>query len=484
MIRSTMLRLPAAMALAVILTACATPDPASAPGQATLSAPVVGGERGAPFGTVTLPPSHLEEERFLSGTATAYARAGEWGIDGFWEVQPSETAPFAVRMLVRRPARPEDFNGVVIVEWLNVTAMTEGAADFSQMEDEILRGGYAWVGVGAQAVGIHAPSTGLKAWDPVRYGPLAHPGDRFSYDIFAQAARAVRSGTGSGGPLQGLEFRHVIAAGRSQSAFRLVTYLNAFHLRDRVFDGYFVHSRGASAAGLTAEALAPDVPVPTPPGARIRSDIDVPVFDIQAEGDMTTLRSHLTRQPASDRYRRWELAGVAHAEIPLWVAEPANPPSLGPGCASPVNSAPHQVFVKAGLRALTSWVRDGTPPAHSPDIRLTDPAAADPIARDEHGNALGGVRIPQLQVPTATLDGIPNSVAAGAGGAQNFCRLFGRTVLFDRETLRRLYPTPESFVDPFHRAIDDLERAGYLLAPEAEAGRAAARASQIGRTAP
>jgi hypothetical protein len=482
--RKSMLCVLATTALAATLPACAPADPASAPGRVTLSAPVVGGERGAPFGTVTLPTSYLEQERFLSGTATSYARDGEWGLDGFWEVQPAETAPFTVRMLIRRPLRAEDFNGVVIVEWLNVTALTEGGADYSQMEDEILRGGYAWVGVGAQAVGIHAPSTGLRAWDPVRYGPLSHPGDRFSYDIFAHAARAVRSGTTAGGPLAGLQIRDVIAAGRSQSAFRLVTYLNAFHLRDRVFDGFFVHSRGASAAGLTSEALTPDAPVPTPAGARIRTDLDVPVFDIQAEGDMTTLRSHLTRQPASDRYRRWELAGVAHAEIPLWVPESANPPSLGPGCASPVNSAPHQAFVKAGLRALVSWVREGTPPAHSPEIRLSDPAAADPVARDGHGNALGGVRIPQLEAPTATLDGLPNTVAAGAGGAQNFCRLFGRTVLFDQEILQRLYPTHEAFVTRFQRAVDDLERQGYLLAPEAEAGRSAAAASRIGRGGP
>ena len=94
-------------------------------------------------------------------------------------------------MLVRRPSDPRRFNGVLIVEWLNVTSMQEGAADFMQMKEEIERSGYAWVGIGAQASGVNAPRTGLKAWDTARYSSLVHPGDAFSYDIFTQATRAL-----------------------------------------------------------------------------------------------------------------------------------------------------------------------------------------------------------------------------------------------------------------------------------------------------
>ena len=32
----------------------------------------------------------------------------------------------------------------------------------------------------------------LKQWDPERYGDLVHPGDQYSYDIYSQAAQAVR----------------------------------------------------------------------------------------------------------------------------------------------------------------------------------------------------------------------------------------------------------------------------------------------------
>ena len=464
--------------LSVVASAAAQSPPAApAP---SVSLPVTGG-RGQPFAALaTQPPGYLEEERFLSGTATAYAKSGRWDVDGLWAVTHASTAPFTVRLLVRRPADASRFNGTVVVEWLNVTAQLEGAADFMQMQEEIVREGYAWIGVGAQSVGINAPATGLKAWDAVRYASLAHPGDAYSYDIFSQAARAIRQPRGEN-PLGGLKIRHVLATGRSQSAFRLVTYINAIHPIAKLFDGYFVHSRGSNAAGLSAEALARDASNPIPIGARIRGDIDVPVFDLQTEGDMVALRSHLTRQDQGPRYRRWELAGAAHAETPRWVVEEPPPLDRGQGCRTPVNAAPHHAFVKAGLRALTRWVRDGVAPPQSPAIELGDPAAPDPIVRDSFGNAKGGVRLPQVEAPTATIDGRRNDVAEAKPGAQNFCFLFGQTVPFDRARLATLYPSHEVFVKQFTAAVDALEKTGYLLAPEAEEARQAARISSIGR---
>ncbi len=455
---------------------------AQSPG-AAISAPVSGGTRGQAFGALPagqVPAGYLEEERFLSGTATAYAKAGAWDVGGRWRIAPARTAPFAVRLLIRRPQDPARFNDVVVVEWLNVTAQAEGAADYMQMAELIVRDGYAWVGVGAQAVGVNAPATGLKAWDPVRYERLRHPGDAYSYDIFTQAARAIRPPQGAN-PLGGLRIQHMLAAGRSQSAFRLVTYLNAFHPLTHAFDGYFVHSRGANASGLTAEGLAPDPAPPVPPGAHIRTDTDVPVFDLQTEGDMVALRSHLTRQEPNAHYRRWEIAGAAHAETPRWVAVEPPPFDRGPGCREPVNSAPHHAVVKAGLHALTRWVRDKVVPPQSPAIELGDPQGADPVVRDEFGNARGGIRLPEVEAPTATIDGRRNDVAQAAPGGQNFCFLFGHTIPFDAARLQSLYPTNQAFAERFTRAVDALERDGYLLEPEADEARRAASAAGIVR---
>ena len=456
---------------------------------AVVTGPITGGDRGQPFSA--MPPGDLthaayaEAEYFVAGTATAFKPAGPLGIDGAWQVAPDTTADYKVRMLVRRPADAKTFNGMVVVEWLNVTANLEGAADFMQMQEELLRQGYAWVGVGAQAAGVNSPRSGLKDFDKARYGSLVHPGDAYAYDIFTQAAAALRRPTGVNA-LGGLTIRKMIATGRSQSAFRLVTYINAVHPLAHAFDGYLVHSRGANASGFKAEGLARDAENAVPPGAHIRTDVDVPVLDLQTEGDMVALRAHLTRQPPFAHYRRWEIAGAAHAETPRWVAEVPPPLDMGQGCKDPVNSAPHHAVVKAALNALTRWVRDGVVPPQSPAIELgPDPAAPDPIVRDAHGNAKGGIRLPEVEAPTATLDGGANTMAqeapAGAGAARNFCFLFGRTTPFDAAALKALYPTHDAFVKTFGNAVDALVKNGYWLAAEGAAAKKAAQESAIGR---
>src|SRR5207302_303264 len=151
------------------------------------------------------------------------------------------------RFLVVRPADPSAFNGTVMVQWLNVTAGYElGTAD----DDELLSG-YAWVGVSAQRVGIHgfppgtayagrqAPNDPLQRWDPERYGSLEHPGDRYSFDIFTQAARAVGPERASSvDPMGGLAVERLVGIGASQSGARLTTYINAVQPLERVFDAF------------------------------------------------------------------------------------------------------------------------------------------------------------------------------------------------------------------------------------------------------
>ena len=428
-----------------------------------------------------MPEGYLEAEYFISGRATRYARASDWTADGQWDVTPDGTDDYAVRLWVRRPKDPARFNGVVLVEWLNVTAQREIPGDYMLMREEIIREGYTWVGVGAQVAGIHAPDTGLKAWDPERYAPLNLTSDAFSYDIFSQAGRVLRDPDDYPGeidPLTGLRPAQLIATGRSQGAFRLVTYLNTVHPLDKVYDGFYLHSRGQTGASLTTTGLTEATTDSMPEGANIRLDTDVPVFDLQAEGDLVVLRSHLTRQPASDHYCRWEIAGSAHVQTPQWVATP--PMDMGFGCAEPVNTATHHAFVKAGLNALTRWVRDGALPPQPADIELNDPAADDPITRDEHGNAIGGVRIPQVEVPTATLDGRRNEAAEDGGPMAMFCFLYGTANAFDADKLARLYPTREDFVSPYTACVERLLADGYLLAPEAEEALAACAASDIG----
>ena len=445
-----------------------------------VSDPVSGGDRGKAFGAVeTLPPGYIEEERFLSGTATSYRKSGTWGTDGRWDVTPGPTAPYTVRLMIRRPKDARRFNGVLVVEWMNVSAQIEAAADYMQMEEEIVREGYAWVGVGAQIAGVNAPRSGLKAWDPTRYAPLQHPGDQFSYDIFSQALLALKKA--APGVLGQLRVRQMLVTGRSQSAFRLVTFINAVHPLSPLADGFLVHSRSAAGAGLTADGLGRDADAPIPTGAHLRNDLKVPVLDLITEGDIVNLRAHLTAEPARPGYRRWEIAGASHAETPRWIVEEPPPLDHATGCLDPVNAVPHHAVVKAALHALARWVKDKIPPPQSPSIEIADPLVADPIARDQNGNARGGIRLPELEAPTATLDGKRNEVAQAAPGTPNFCFLFGNTKPFDAAKIKLLFANHDVYLRQFNDAVDRIVDQGYWLKPEGEAARRAALASHIGR---
>jgi len=105
--RNVVTRLAAAALVAAVLSGGSIVI-AEAPRNPDMSAPVTGGAHGQPFGAAT-PAGYVEEERFFSGTATSYAKAGTWGVDGKWDVKASVTAPYKVRMLVRRPADPRRF---------------------------------------------------------------------------------------------------------------------------------------------------------------------------------------------------------------------------------------------------------------------------------------------------------------------------------------------------------------------------------------
>ena len=207
---------------------------------ARITGPIRGGAHGFPFASTVLDlaaAGYVEEEFFVEGSASGYASDGELAPNGSWTVKVASHSPYKTRILVRRPADQSRFNGTLVVEWLNVSGGGDNPADWAFVHPLLLARGYAWVGVSAQSVGVvgfppeHPRSAlgeagALKTWDAERYGSLSHPGDTYSYDIFAQVGRALRV-AGDVDPLGGLQVARVLAIGVSQSAARLATYINA-----------------------------------------------------------------------------------------------------------------------------------------------------------------------------------------------------------------------------------------------------------------
>src|SRR4051794_15434568 len=58
----------------------------------------------APAAPVLDAADYVEHEYVASGTATGYAAEGAPTFDGRWTFQPSGTAPYKTRVLVRRPS--------------------------------------------------------------------------------------------------------------------------------------------------------------------------------------------------------------------------------------------------------------------------------------------------------------------------------------------------------------------------------------------
>src|ERR1700730_6474549 len=171
---------------------------------------------------------YVEEEFFFQGAATSYATPA---LDDGVVVSPGH--PYKSRMIVRRPADPSRFNGVVLVEWVNVTSGYNLDLHWQASREYLTRPCYAYVGVSAQRVGVEQAPYGLTEWSPTRYSTLdvtaggAITDDSLSYDIFSQAGRVIRSQPGL---LGGLRPRILIAIGVSQSASRLTPYYNSIHL--------------------------------------------------------------------------------------------------------------------------------------------------------------------------------------------------------------------------------------------------------------
>ncbi|MCU1457524.1 MAG: putative signal peptide-containing protein [Actinomycetia bacterium] len=415
------------------------------------------------------PKGYVAHEYVASGTATSYRAEGELTRDGRWTFVPADSAPYRTRILVRRPADPKRFSGNVIVEWLNVSGGVDSGPDYDTTHEEITRAGDAWVGVSAQLIGVmggpvlvKAPTSGpdlvgkgLRAIDPARYGTLQHPGDGYSYDIFTQVARAIRLG---GTPLGGLHPKRLIGAGESQSAIALVTYINGVAPLAQAFDGYLIHSRGASGLPLAAPGQAAGIADSLSGRPTIfRTDLDAPILDLQTESDTGLLGSLAARQPDDAHFRLWEVAGTAHADARLLGAV-----ATQLDCGLPVNNGPMHVVVKAGLHALDTWLRTGTPPPKAPRFETTSGAKPE-LRRDADGIVLGGIRTPPVDVPVVVLSGVVQP------GASTICLLSGSTKPLTAARIAQLYPSQAAYTKRYRASMARAIKAGHVLAADRRA---------------
>ena len=431
----------------VLVAAALMAAPAVAAGSPVVNGPIPGAPPGSPASPVleeTYPffstwldlaaSGYVEEEFYVSGEADAYATDG---------AKLASSVPYRTRVIVRRPVSADDFNGTVLVEWQNVTAGYDLDALWNRRH---LREGYAWVGVSAQRVGVNQ----LRGWSPTRYGTLDVTGaglfltDQLSYDIYADAARALP------GLLGGLDVERVLAVGASQSAGRMAVYYNAVLPQEQpVFDGF------AFVVGTAPTRVGPE-----------------PIIQVLSETDVT---NPATRRPDDNVFRRWEVAGAAHSgwegyeyRIPLSARDLGAVPVYD--CTNPpLSRVPLSQVIQSAYAHLARWVDGGAPPPSAPYLEFDGLTKV----RNELGLAQGGIQLSQVAVPTA--------LNTGSNSGPSFCILLGTHRPFDEAQLHELYRNHGQYVSGVARSDDANVAAGYLLQADAEENQRAAAQSGVGR---
>jgi hypothetical protein len=418
---------------------------------------------------------YTNDEFVLDGVARSFADRSE--------------RPYTTRLVVRRPIDATRANGKVFVEWLNVSGGQDVSVAWDYTHRHLMRAGYTWIGVSAQRAGIEGGGLvdgfHLKIADHSRYASLAHPGDAYAYDIFSQAGRTVREEPET--VVGEIVPECVVAGGQSQSATYLTTYVNDVDPEAQIFNGYLIHGRPGSAApiagGMSVRAaesgrdevniddVVRDVEMTAVP---IRDDVRVPAFTLQAECDVGLLKGSLIRQADTAHHRLWEIAGTAHADTYLISAHnfddgrlsaealarrmaPTMSP-MGMETSAPINAGPQFHYVmQAAVEHLFAWIAKGEEPPKADVLALAEQPSADPFVRDKFGHAIGGVRSPWVDVPTATFSGV------GQEGAI-FAFLFGTTTPIDDARLRQMYPGGRGeYLERFEQALDQTIAEGFIL---------------------
>ena len=387
-------------------------------------------------------------------------RQREYFVSGTARAQDGSTAHYTTRVIVFRPREQERFSGSVVLEWANVSGQFENAVDILEAREYLLRRGHAFVHVSAQRAGLCCTPLTPKVWDPVRYAAISHPGDAYAADMFSQIAKVMRvTRPGDPDPMRGLRVQRVLAAGQSQSGGKLYEYVNTRQAANGVIDGFLIHG----------------YPVPPLPGGKgFRKPLTVPVMHLLSDAE-----AHPSPPPQDPRYRLWEVAGTAHSDY--WIGyqsvygngrrvrhEPAvdrqgyrrimraagnygqDPTPLYSACTVAGATMPMRYTTSAALHLLDRWVRTGQAPRKTPRFAFEGQR----LARDEHSNARGGIRLPPVEVPVASYQ----STACGLGGV---------TVAFSDQQIQRLYPSFAVYERRLRRATDRAVQHGWLLPRDA-----------------
>jgi hypothetical protein len=194
------------------------------------------------------------------------------------------------------------------------------------------------------------------------------------------------------------------------------------------------------------------------------------------------------RQPDTATFRYYEIAGGAHASVHENVVLIPGPPPilLEDLCANQLNTtADGPIFVSYVLNALWERMQEQVMTGAIPPAGVLMDQVDGALVRDAADNVTGGVRLPAMEVPTATY-GSTNHAAAGLPPFLEFfgnlaCRLSGSVFPFDEATLDGLYQNHGTYVSEVNSAVEALKNQGLLLQSDAVTIKEQAAQSEFGK---
>lgn len=429
------------LVLLLSFTSMAAAAPLAYEGNYTITGPIKGGSHGWPYGAYfgdIQKLNYVEEEYFIEGTAKCYKPVGELTDDGEWTLETTSDTSYKTRIIVRRPTDPAKFNGTVLVEWADMSNGYELSYADAQ---GIYENGFAYVSVTAQKLG----ADNLKKWDKARYDSLNIHDDGLSYDIFTQAARAVSPDRVKSGidPMGGLDVKKLIAVGCADAGSRMLAYINGVQPEDHTFDALMPVVCGGQATDFNDNTKKR--------GVLVRDDLSVPVMVINSQSEALTYEDY--RQSDTDVFRSWEIAGAAHTQDrqTRFLRQKTDRDGMTDWEKIYEKYRSNEVnwlyTMDAAFLRAHEWITVGELPSIIAPIEIKNGT----YALDEYGNVLGGVRLPEMEVPCARYVASPNEPATGY------------TIAFSTDELKKLYPKHENYVTAITEAAERAEDMGVIL---------------------
>jgi hypothetical protein len=379
-------------------------------------------------------------------------------------------------MLVRHPVDGKRFSGRVIVELLDVAEGHDVAPLWGLSYQQFLRNGDVWVGVTTTPVAMAA----LQKFDSIRYAPVAAAqpevecaGDSgLAWDLIAQAGALLRS-TSHENPLRNYNPHRVILAGFGLGGSQVITFANALHAGLRLGDSAPIYDGYLSAAAPVAAPIntcATALPAGDP--RLVLQPRDVPVVAVWTQTELR--RAPEARREDSDKagalYRQYEIAGAAHsgpypagqpADVDLQIAGMAA--AADGDCRELRSDFPLGLAFNAIWQQLDGLMVRGEAMISVPRIEID--ARGDAVA-DRQGNAQGGWRLPQIDVPLASYAGHSTPERSNARAV---CESTGSMRRFDTARLKALYKDRNEYIKRFDAAVDQAVADGRLVKEDAAA---------------